>query len=71
MRRAVLNLPDELRGARGACETASRYAHDTCRRSCVEKIRHVFCLSIGEWLLVLAAAGDVGMVAIQIGKGVR
>jgi len=33
MRRAVHNLPDELRGARGARETTSRYAYDICYHS--------------------------------------
>ena len=63
MRRAVHNVPDELRGARGTRETASRYAraYIICRIS-----RH---LCTGEWLLVLAAAGGVGMAAIQVGKG--
>ena len=70
MRRALRNLPDELRGARRAREIASRYAHDTCCRSSVKKIQHAFCSSIGEWLLVLAAAGGVGIAAIQVGKGV-
>lgn len=70
MRRAVHNLPDKLRGARGARETASRYAHDICYRSCAENTRRAFCLFVGEWLLVLAAAGGVGMAAIQVGKGV-
>ena len=29
----------------------------------------VLACTLGEWLLVLAAAGGVGMAAIQIGKG--
>ena len=66
--RALRNLSDELRGTRGTWEITGWYvrapSHD-----CPQLITLV-CTS-GEWLLVLAAAGGVGMAAIQIGKGVN
>jgi NADPH:quinone reductase-like Zn-dependent oxidoreductase len=43
-------------------------AHNTLN-PLMTKILNTSCCA-GEWLLVLAAAGGVGMAAIQIGKGV-
>lgn len=65
--RDLHDIPDELRGACGSRKTASRCAHTKLIFD--ENPQNTFCHT-GEWLLVLAAAGGVGMAAVQIGKGV-
>jgi NADPH:quinone reductase-like Zn-dependent oxidoreductase len=64
--RALRDVSDELRGTCGAWEIKGWYTPAPSRYN---PLLIALVCTLGEWLLVLAAAGGVGMAAIQIGKG--
>ena len=65
--RALRDVFDELRGTCGAWEIKGWYVAPA--PSHYYPLLIALAYTLGEWLLVLAAAGGVGMAAIQIGKG--
>lgn len=60
-------MANKLRGTRRASSSAGGYA--AIPNFAAFANSHILSFNLGEWVLVTAAAGGIGMSAVQIAKG--